>query len=197
MTSLRREKPERTFKRVLKDYRKYKEPLRKDFHERCGFCDDHHFYSGGERAFHIDHFAPQLKFPELRNTYKNLVYSCPYCNISKGNDWVSSESSVSVIKDKGYVDPCSDDYEKHLSRNDKGQINANAALGKYMHEKLKLWLIRHEWAWKIDKIDSLIKEIENTEFNKKSKKLKQLQIKQTELYRAFHHCMNIFREEIQ
>tara|TARA_B100000315_G_scaffold43412_1_gene38319 strand:- start:8839 stop:9438 length:600 start_codon:yes stop_codon:yes gene_type:complete len=199
VTSLRREKPVRTFKNIYTDYHKYKKPLRKDFHERCGYCDDSHFYSGGERGFHIDHFAPGSKFPEYKCKYSNLVYSCSYCNIFKGNDWVSSKPTVSVIKDKGYIDPCSDDYEKHLSRNDKGQIIANTPLGKYMHGKLKLWLIRHKWVWKIDKIDSLIKDIDKeiNNFSKKSKKLEQLQNKQMELYKAFYHGIDIFREEIQ
>ncbi|HJP19229.1 MAG: hypothetical protein CMD96_08920 [Gammaproteobacteria bacterium] len=199
MEPVRRETPRRTCKKIFKNYKKYKKYLRDDFHKRCGYCDDSHFYSGGERGFHIDHFAPGSKFPEYKCRYSNLVYSCSYCNIFKGDDWVSSKSSVSVINDKGYIDPCSDDYEKHLSRNDKGQIIANTPLGKYMHGKLKLWLIRHEWAWKIDKIDSLIEDIdkESANFSNKDKKLKRLQSKQIELYKAFRHHINIFREEIQ
>jgi uncharacterized protein (TIGR02646 family) len=91
----------------------YKDELRVDFRRRCGYCDDKDVYSGGKRGFHIDHFKPKSKFDDLKTTYSNLVYSCPYCNIAKSNKWKPRV---------GFIDPCSAEYENHLLRDERGRI---------------------------------------------------------------------------
>ena len=85
---LRHHKPVRSNVTKRAKYQLYKEDLRRDFKERCGYCDDPDEFSGGSRGYHIDHFAPKSIFPELKTEYSNLVYSCSYCNIAKSDKWI-------------------------------------------------------------------------------------------------------------
>ncbi len=165
MSSVHKIKPIRsTGVRVRKTYRLYKPELRNDFNKRCGYCDDDDSFLGGSRHFHVDHFAPKAKFqgnhPEIVYEYTNLIYSCPYCNGSKGDDWVSDDPKVSYVDDEGYVDPCHDDYDIHLARDGSGCIKPQSKLGEYMHRELKLDLCRHELIWKIGQLESNIDKIE-------------------------------------
>jgi uncharacterized protein (TIGR02646 family) len=137
-------------RRVVSDqtrYVLYRSDLRQDFIEACGYCGD-----DDERAdratFHIDHFAPKKKFPDLELAYSNLVYACRFCNVSKSNHWVGDDSSVPNDGKKGFVDPCSDEYDAHLGRDAGGRIVPKTALGRYIFGRLNLHLIRHELLWR-------------------------------------------------
>ena len=145
MIEIQKEKPVRTCKKKYAHYTSFKPYLREDFNERCGYCDDLDFYSGGKRGFHIDHFKPHSipKFETLKQTYSNLVYSCSFCNGAKSNKWKDNE---------GFVDPAGNDYDTHLHRNLKGAIEYKTAQGKYLYENLKLGLKRHELLWCIEKL---------------------------------------------
>lgn len=131
-----------------------KQYLASDFDNRCAYCDDLDQYCGGYNAYHVEHFAPKEKFNELRFTYDNLLYSCPYCNISKSNKWVGRTSDECVVGDKGFVDPCTDEYYKHLARDDTGKIIYLTPLGQYMYFELKLFLKRHYIIYNIDQLRS-------------------------------------------
>ena len=164
MLDIHREKPSRkTGVNNRANYRDYKEDLRDDFNSRCGYCDDDDRFMGGRRGFHIDHFAPKSKFEDLETVYSNLIYACPFCNISKSNDWPSNRSVENVVNDEGYVDPCDAQYDEHIARHDSGKIIAKSELGKYMHKKLKLHLMRHEMIWKHGQINQLINDLKNIE----------------------------------
>ena len=123
-----------------------------DFHSRCAYCDDRDFYSGGFNHFHVDHFAPKEKFPELKFVYENLQYACPYCNIAKSDTWPSDNSAVNVVGNEGFINPCTEEYYVHLERLPSGEINAKTLLGKYMIQKLKFYLRRHALFYKIDEV---------------------------------------------
>lgn len=140
-------------------YTLYKEDLRVDFSKKCGYCGTADYYSGGQRGFHIDHFAPKKKFFALTNTYYNLVYSCPTCNIGKSDDWPSESAEVSYVGDIGYIDPCSNEYTNHLARAHTGKIIALTTLGIYIHKRLKLGLKRRQICWLIDKMESQLDEL--------------------------------------
>jgi len=148
---LRSQLPTRTFTKQYKDYKRYKKHLQKDFNEKCGYCDDHDRYMGGIGSYQIDHFAPK-KFSTLVNQYQNLVYACPFCNNAKSDKWASNEEDKSVVNDEGFIDPCSEQYESHLDRSEKGKIVPLTNLGKYMHANLDLHLKRHETIWKLHNI---------------------------------------------
>lgn len=123
MESVKSKKPIRSFTgEVWRTNRSNKQRLVEDFDKKCGYCDDVDIYSGGYNVYHVEHFAPKEKFIELEFTYDNLLYSCPYCNISKSNKWVGSTSNENVIGNKGFVDPCTDEYNLHLKRDEQGNI---------------------------------------------------------------------------
>lgn len=141
-------------------YRRYKKPLRKDFNNRCGYCDIEDKWLGGKRIYHVDHFAPK-KFSYLINDYSNLVYACPYCNIAKSDDWVSDNPKENICNDIGYVDPCSEEYDKLFYRDNEGNIiYSDIGVGKYMYTKLKLYAKRHSVIWNLQRLERLKKELQ-------------------------------------
>lgn len=131
-----------------------------DFDHHCAYCDDKDVYSGGERAYEVEHFAPKSKFPALKNTYENLLYACPYCNGAKSNTWVSNDAAISVVGNKGFVSPCNVDYYTHLTRNADGTISATTELGKYMRKHLKLFLRRHSIIFLLEEVDKRCDQLE-------------------------------------
>lgn len=129
-----------------------KKYLKQDFHSRCAYCDDLDFYYGGAKAFHVEHFAPKEKFPNLIHRYENLLYACPYCNEAKSDKWPSDSADISVVGEEGFVNPCAEEYDNHLERNSDGKISSKSVLGDYMISNLKLYLKRHQIFYKIDQI---------------------------------------------
>lgn len=159
--TVRKKIPVRTCKKTFPSYKPYKPYLEKDFSERCGYCDTHDGYLG-KAMFHVEHFAPSSKFKDLKTVYSNLIYSCASCNIAKSNDWPMKDKSTPSNDDvKGYVDPCSAEYDKHLYRDSSGNICHKTPLGKYMHERLKLYLAKHRVYWCIDALHERIEKIES------------------------------------
>lgn len=142
----RKSAPIRTCKEVFNNYRKYKPYLREDFKKRCGYVNCSDFWFGGSRTFHIDHFKPKSKFPDLEMTYSNLVYCCSYVNILKTDD------------DEEYLDPCDINYNEHFERDNEGTIypKKESDRAKYMYEKLKLYLKRYQIIWMLDELSEKI-----------------------------------------
>ncbi|ANM08332.1 HNH endonuclease protein (plasmid) [Rhizobium phaseoli] len=140
-------------------YQAYRADLQRDFFHACGYCGDE-----DERidsvVYHIDHFAPKTRFPALETDYKNLVYACRYCNISKSDHWIGNDAAVPHDGARGFVDPCTDDYEKHLVRQDSGRIVGSTELGKYVAKRLRLNLIRHELLWQARRARRLRRAVE-------------------------------------
>lgn len=199
MPPLRLQTPKRTYSGKAKtNYRSYKKELRDDFNKRCGYCDDSDFLCGGRRGFHIDHFKPKSKFEHLENDYGNLVYSCPYCNWAKSDDWPSDDEKQNVIGDKGYVDPCDSDYERHFERHANGRIRPKTELGKYMFKKLKLGLRRHQLAWIRDCLDKLLEELSGCldGMEKENPIQSELANRHLELYKTYRHYRSMFEETI-
>lgn len=158
--------PTRTAVETRATYQSYRAELKRDFHGACGYCGDEDVRVDSV-VFHVDHFAPKSLFPKLAVSYGNLVYACRYCNVSKSNHWIGKDAAVHHDGQKGFVDPCSEDYEKHLERLSSGRIVGKTELGRYIVSRLKLHLIRHELLWQArrarklcDEVDSLLSEIE-------------------------------------
>lgn len=144
--------PQRSCTKKYSAYGSYKKYLASDFNYRCGYTDSHHMWFGGVSTFHIDHFRPHKKFPELKTTYSNLVYACSYVNILKSDD-----------DPINYLDPCSTDYNQHFYRDLDGTIYPDTQSPKavYMHKKLKLGLARYRVIWALEKSDLLLKKLED------------------------------------
>lgn len=145
--NLRRQIPQRTCTKQLSYYRGYRPYLKKDFNERCGYCDLTILHN---RLATIEHFAPQKQFPHLKSAYKNLIYSCQMCNKNKSGDWPMSHSTPSHNGQQGYVDPCLPDYDSHLARRSDGQIYGKTPVGEYMVKQLKLHLRNRIVEWQSD-----------------------------------------------
>ena len=136
-----------------------KKYLAQDFNHRCAYCDDLDRYNGGVRSYHVEHFAPKEKFPALKYTYDNLLYACPYCNEAKSDKWPSDSPEISVVGDKGFIDPCTEEYYKYIYRNEDGSIGYNGKLGKYIYNELNLYLKRHQVNYNLVSINERIKEL--------------------------------------
>lgn len=152
-------RPLRSQGQPVAHYTTYKAALRADFNGSCGYCDDDDVYALGARGFHIDHFAPKAKFPHLRDSYDNLVYACPICNVYKGNYWPSEEAGIKVLDECGWEDPCDVAFDEHLRRLGDGRIVPASPLGEFMHRRLRLGLRRHQLIWLLAKTRDMILEI--------------------------------------
>jgi uncharacterized protein (TIGR02646 family) len=158
---LRQLVPTRTCTKTYSKYGKFKEALRSDFKTQCGYCADSDVLTG-KRNYHIDHFVPKDQLRTIQeNDYSNLVYSCFYCNNSKSSDWPTNNESVAVTaNNEGYIDPCNPNYDQQYYRDYEGTIVPQTELGKYMHDKLKLYLKRHSVLWMLEILSSQIKVLE-------------------------------------
>jgi uncharacterized protein (TIGR02646 family) len=118
------------------DYRRYRSHLRQDFSYGCAYCTIHENEWGGLRHFHIDHFRPKSRFPQLITDYENLVYACDVCSCYKGDDWPSDDPLRDGV---GYLDPCQHDYDKHFENDPTtGYTNGLTPPARYMVERLHI-----------------------------------------------------------
>ena len=154
--------PQRRDVPVQAKYNDYRDDLREDFNGRCGYCDDSDV-NCDPICFHIDHFAPKSRFAELETAYQNLVYACRFCNMRKSNHWVGTDPATPNDGERGFIDPCGQDYDDHLERSPEGAIVSKTPLGRYISRRLSLHLVRHQVLWNSrrarrlrDEIDPLI-----------------------------------------
>jgi len=115
--------------------------------------------------------------------YSNLVYACRSCNNSKRAHWPTGDEFIHNKDDKGFIDPCDDEYEKQFRRYNNGRIIHQTQLGKWMYYKLKLHKPQHEIIWQIQELDNLIEECEGLLAKMDNQVLKD---KLLNLYREYH-----------
>lgn len=139
-----------------------KKHLAKDFDHRCAYCNDLDTYGGGYVAYHVEHFAPKTKFPDLMYNYDNLLYACPWCNRAKWDYWPSDDPNVNIVGEIGFVDPCTNEFDIHLTRLPDGSIIGTTSLGKYMVKALHLYLRRHAIIHNVDKFDAKVEELKRS-----------------------------------
>lgn len=144
-----------------KHYIEYKDILVEDFKGQCGYCGKNReiLYD----KFEIDHFAPKSKFKDKENDYSNLVLACQKCNRHKGQKWPSSSADKPVVDNKGFINPATEEYNKHLARNEKGAIVPLTDIGKYMYDVLKFDIRPTSLIYKINKLYELEEALENLE----------------------------------
>lgn len=111
-------------------YREYLNILKEDFASICGYCGKSEYIT--KNTFEIDHFIPQKYAPELKNDYSNLVYSCYECNRKKSSKWPSENKCIQLIDGQGFIDPATREYDKHLERDEEGNIIGKTTVGQYM-----------------------------------------------------------------
>lgn len=144
---IQRQKPVRVCSKSYTDYRRFKPYIAVDFNNRCGYCDSHDRFFGGNKNFQIDHFRPHSlpAFASLKHEYSNLVYSCQSCNNAKSNKWNDID---------GFIDPCDSAYDNTIFRDDNGKIKHNGTTqGEYIYTNLNFFLQRHELLWCIERLE--------------------------------------------
>ena len=104
---------------ALDEYAGYRPYLRHDFEFRCAYCLRHEFYFGGGEAGEIDHRKPLHLFPNLRNTYENLYWSCRKCNAVKSGLWPSENQ---IRRGLRFLDPCTEDHDDHRRTQPDGSL---------------------------------------------------------------------------
>lgn len=145
-------------------YRDHRGNLTIDFKQRCGYCNDVHFYRTA--SFEIDHFIPRKKNKQpfltikTETDYSNLIYACKSCNNAKSNKWPTNDQNICHHNNEGFIDPCEADYDNQFLRLSNGQIKAVTDLGKWMRRELKLDKPQHEIIYNLEQLDIIIDELE-------------------------------------
>jgi len=140
-------------------YGKHRDDLKLDYIDRCGYCNDVNTWRF--IWFEIDHFVPKKHLETIsEKDYSNLVYSCRSCNNAKRAKWPTGDEKIHNQNNKGFIDPCNDDYNKQFDRLNTGRIKPKTDLGEWMYNAMKLYKPQHEIIWNIDLLDKLIDEIE-------------------------------------
>lgn len=133
-----------------KKYPAYKALLREDFHQRCGYCGDHDFFS--DSFYEIDHFVPQKIDENRKNDYSNLVYSCRSCNNSKRAKWPTGDTNKPNNGKQGWIDPCDSAYATHFERISDGSVMSTSELGQWMWKALALGNPIHRLKWMLEQL---------------------------------------------
>jgi len=156
---------------AVSGYRKHKDDLKKDFLNRCGYCDS--IDTWRFVWFEIDHFVPQKYLKTIKETdYINLVYACRSCNNAKRAKWPTKDEKIHNKNDEGFIDPCDDKYSDQFQRTDVGRILPKTTIGQWMYDAMKLYKPQHEIIWSIAELDELIQEIEDVLKEKPNNELK-------------------------
>ena len=93
-------------------YQAYKTRLRIEFSHSCAYCETREPEIGGSQSFHIDHFKPKKRFPDLICSYDNLIYSCRNCNVYKGDYWPNYfEKLLGMF----FLNPRKDQTNEHIN----------------------------------------------------------------------------------
>lgn len=140
------------------NYRDYRDNLRADFNNRCGYCND--LDAPRKEYFEIDHLVPQkIMVNKKNNDYQNLVYACHSCNNAKRKKWPSGDENIPIVGDKGWIDPCTEKYDKQFSRDENGNIIPLTPIGRWMYDNLKLYKTQHSILWNIEQLDMICQEL--------------------------------------
>lgn len=180
--------------KVYKNYRSYIPHLKKDFINRCAYCNL--LDSLVTTSFEVDHFIPEEAFKgkneSLLTDYENLVYSCKKCNVAKSSQFEGDVYSSEKSNDLFY-DPTKVDYSTIFFRNNIGIINSGNAKGRDMITRLKLYRPIYSLGWLCDQLVCLIEKLEE-KINSAS------DMKHIELYREarrklleyYYSCNRVF-----
>lgn len=186
---------QRNCTKEYKHYKSYKPYLKKDFLDRCGYCNLSD--SSITTFFEVDHFIPRDAFkddwPECDTTYENLVYSCKKCNMAK-SDFYEGDISKRVIENELFYNPVETDYGEIFYRDDAGGIASDDQKGREMITKLKLYRPIHNMAWICEMLKKTRDKL-NAQIEKVGRESKQGQVlleARNELNDYYISCNEIF-----
>lgn len=186
---------------------KYRPYLQKDFHERCCYCNMPE--SLLTVPYHVEHFIPEKVFKgikdSLKTDYENLMWSCPKCNLSKGDKYQGNIDGNTKVVNELFYNPVETDYNDIFYRNELGGINSDDKKGQEMIKMLKLYRPIHNLAWILERYENLANRLD--EQQKKETDLERKQIleraagkvamkcvKMEMLFRAVYKGKRVFEE---
>lgn len=147
-------KIKRTCNKEYKRYKSYKKFLKKDFHNRCAYCNTWD-YIIEPLGFAIDHYVPRKTFKKIDktfdNNYNNLMYVCPKCNREKSDKFKGNTDNLEIKNDLFY-NPVEKDYNEIFYRNQFGGIDSEDKKAREMMKKLKLYRPLYNFAWLLEKL---------------------------------------------
>lgn len=132
--------------------------LAKDFKNICGYCGKDSKIM--HERFHMDHFVPVSINPERKNDYYNLVWACPKCNLVKSNKWPTENKEIANNGEIGFVDPATEEYDRHVERNESGYIYGKTLLGQSICKNLNFHIRRTDLYWKIHNLYKMQEKLE-------------------------------------
>ena len=118
------------------DYPDWKDQIAEDCSNQCVYCCIHESAFGGIDNFHVEHFRPKSKFPELRKRIANLYYSCPICNRFKSDDWPGEPCDKFLVA--AYVDPGEHDFSDLIQNSEAFRLRSIHRSATYFIERLYL-----------------------------------------------------------
>lgn len=202
----REHKIKRTCNRHYSKPSGYRQHLEKDFHDRCCYCNMPR--SLITSPYHVDHFIPYKEFKGKRDSlwtdYENLMWSCPKCNLSKGDKYQGDFLNDSEITNELFYNPVLTDYNEIFYRNEYGGIDSDDTKGREMIKRLKLYRPIHNRAWLLERLeivsDKLEAEIEQEAnehkkevLNSVKSRLANIYMKQSREFRAAYNS-RVFSE---
>lgn len=197
----------RTCDRMYSKPSGYRSYLEKDFHDRCCYCNMPRGLITS--PYHVDHFIPHKEFKGKKDSlwteYDNLMWSCPKCNLSKGDKYQGDFLHNDDIVNELFYNPVTTDYNDIFYRNEYGGIDSDDEKGREMIKRLKLYRPIHNLAWLVEhleivwgKLGETIKK-EEDETRKKllvkiRDRLANIYVKQAQAFRAAYNN-RIFPEQ--
>lgn len=140
--------------KVYKHYKSYKKFLKKDFHNRCAYCNTWDFIIEPQ-GFAIDHYVPRKIFKNIdktfSNNYHNLMYVCPKCNREKSDKFKGNIDNLE-IKNELFYNPVEQDYNEIFYRNEFGGIDSEDTKARNIMKELKLYRPLYNFAWLLEKL---------------------------------------------
>lgn len=171
-----------------KSYRPY---LQKDFQGRCCYCNMPEELV--TVPYHVEHFIPEKVFKgirdELKTDYNNLMWSCPKCNLSKGDQYKGNIYDDSKIENALFYNPVETDYNGIFYRNELGGIDSDDSKGREMIKLLKLYRPVHNFAWLLERMEKLCGQLE--ERQRIEKDLEKRQLLESAAGKVARECVKI------
>ena len=128
--------------------------------------------------YHIEHFIPKKAFEgkrdSLKTDYQNLMWSCPKCNLSKGDKYKGDLEHDDRIVNELFYNPVMTDYNDIFYRNELGGIDSEDPKGREMIRLLKLYRPIHNLAWLVERLELLYDRIEDMEKRETDRERRQL-----------------------
>ena len=126
--------------RRYRDYTRYRDLLRRDFHYRCAYCLIPEFHNGGAANFVIEHHRPvrgAYARPDLVCDYANLYWCCSECNQNKADHWPNPQQEAQGFR---WIDPCEawGDHDLHWQISSDGAIQWLTPAGEFTIRRLLL-----------------------------------------------------------